>query len=176
MFWYLALNSSKTKELEVDFRRRWEEPASLYIKSTEVERVSNFKFLDALVKKAQQQLIFWGHWRKLDCLTPLLWSFIRCSVECMLPYGILVWLVSCTKAERKVLQNVINTAQDIISTHLSLDDIYRSRCLQHAKNIIKDSSHPSKHLFTLLPSGRSYMALWTCTSRFLNSFYPCVIT
>jgi hypothetical protein len=54
----LALNSSKTKELVIDFRRKGEEPAPLYIKEDIVERVNedltwsvNIK---ALVKKAQQ--------------------------------------------------------------------------------------------------------------------------
>ena len=42
----LALNSTKTKELIIDFRRRREEPAPLYIKGDMVERVTDFKFLD----------------------------------------------------------------------------------------------------------------------------------
>ena len=42
----LALNSSKTKELIVDFRRgRSVEPAPLHIKGAEVERVSDFRLL-----------------------------------------------------------------------------------------------------------------------------------
>src|SRR4029434_2467697 len=38
----------------------------------------------------------------------------------------------------------------------SLESIARSRYLSRANNILKDSSHPGHHLFTLLPSGRRY--------------------
>ncbi|XP_034077711.1 protein FAM184A-like [Gymnodraco acuticeps] len=41
-----------------------------------------------------------------------------------------------------------------MSIRPSLEDIYTSRCLSRAKNIIKDSSHPGFHRFNLLPSGR----------------------
>lgn len=68
----LALNPSKTKELVIDFRKKREEPAPLYIKGDVLERVSDLKFLGthtsqdftwtfnttSLVKKAKQQLYF----------------------------------------------------------------------------------------------------------------------
>lgn len=68
----LSLNTNKTKELIMDFRRSGAEPASLHIIGVRVERVSTFKFLGGqisehltwsatttgLVKKAQQQLHF----------------------------------------------------------------------------------------------------------------------
>ncbi|KAF7653031.1 hypothetical protein LDENG_00088520 [Lucifuga dentata] len=88
----------------------------------------------------------------------------------------LVWFVSCTAADRKPLQRVIKSAQQIIGTQLqSLEDIYKIRCLRWATDIVKDSSHPGHHLFTLLPSGRRYRSLKTHTSRFQNSFYPSAI-
>jgi len=58
------------------------------------------------------------------------------------------------------LQRVVKAAQRIIGCPLpSLMDIYTSRCLRRAKNIVKDSSHPSFHLFNLLPSGRRYRCI-----------------
>ena len=42
----LFLNVSKTKELIVDYRKRWAEQAPINIKRAVVERVESFKFLD----------------------------------------------------------------------------------------------------------------------------------
>lgn len=53
-----------------------------------------------------------------------------------------------------------SSAQKITSSQLpSLEDIYRTRCLSRARNVIKDSSHPNNHFFTLLPSGKHYQSL-----------------
>ena len=183
----LALNSTKTKELVIDFRRRREEPAPLYIKGDMVERVTDFKFLGTyisqdltwtvntitLVKKSQQRLYFLRTLRRANVSQQLLLSFYRCAVESILSYGILVWFASCTVAGRKALQRVIKTAQSIINTQLpSLEDIYKARCLRRATNITQDSFHPANHLFTLLPSGRRYGSLKARTCRLTNSFYP----
>ena len=40
------------------------------------------------------------------------------------------------------------------------------------KNIIKDITHPGRHLFQLLPSGRRYRSIRTRTNRLKNSFFP----
>ncbi len=68
----------------------------------------------------------------------------------MLSRGILVWYAGCSMAENKALQRVINSTQKITGAQLpSLADIYSTRCLRWARSIIKDSSHPGNHLFTL---------------------------
>ncbi|KAI4881425.1 hypothetical protein NFI96_001437, partial [Prochilodus magdalenae] len=52
--------------------------------------------------------------------------------------------------ERRILQRVINTAQKIISYPLPcLEDLFSSRCLNRAANILKDRFHPGHHLFKL---------------------------
>lgn len=47
----LILNSSKTKELVIDFRRKREEHAPIYIKGEIVEKVSDFKFLGTYISQ-----------------------------------------------------------------------------------------------------------------------------
>ena len=68
----LLLNTSKTKEIMIDFRKHREDPAPLYINGDRVEQVSSFKFLGThitedlswtantrvVVKKAKQRLHF----------------------------------------------------------------------------------------------------------------------
>uniref|UniRef100_A0AAZ1X703 Reverse transcriptase domain-containing protein n=1 Tax=Oreochromis aureus TaxID=47969 RepID=A0AAZ1X703_OREAU len=167
----LTLNTKKTKELIVDFRRHNTDLAPLYINGECVERVHTFRFLgvlisaeiswtdniSAVVKKAQQRLHFLRVLRKYKLDSNLLLTFYRSSIESLLTYCITVWYGSCTKADRVRLQSVVKTAQKIIGCPLpSLMDIYSSHCLSRAANIIKDSSHPGFNMFSLLPSGKRY--------------------
>ncbi|XP_033978014.1 vomeronasal type-2 receptor 1-like, partial [Trematomus bernacchii] len=167
----LALNPTKTKDIIVDFRRNTTDLAPLYIYGECVERVHTFKFLGvlitnnlswkdnttAVIKKAQQRLHFLRVLRKNNLATKLLVTFYRSTIESLLTYCITVWYASCTEADRMRLQRVVKAAQRIIGCLLpSLMDIYTSRCLSRAKNIVKDNSHPGFHLFNLLPSGRRY--------------------
>ncbi len=54
----------------------------------------------------------------------------------------------------------------------SLQDIYTRRCTRKARRIIKDSSHPSHRLLSLLPSGRRFRSIRSRTSRLRDSFFP----
>ncbi len=186
-----ALNTKKTTQIIVDFRKHRTGPAPLYINGECVERVHSFRFLCILIsadiswtenimavcKKAQQRLHFQRILRKYKLNSNLLLSFYRSSIESLLTYCITVWYVSCTVAEKERLLRVVKAAQKIIGSPLpSLMDIYTSRYLNRARVIIKDSSHPGSDLFELLPSGRRYRCIKTRTNRFKNSFFPKAIT
>lgn len=83
---------------------------------------------------------------------------------------ILAWYLSCTAADRRVLQHVYSSSQRIIGTQLPvLED--RTRCLRKATNICKDFIHPGHDLSELLSSGRHHKAIYARTTRF-NSFPP----
>ena len=186
----LVLNTSKTKELIVDYRRKKSDMQPIAIHVERVERVSDFSFLGthieedlswarnttALLKKAQQRLYFLRLLKKNKLKKKLLVSFYRCSVESVLNYGISLWFASCTAAERKVLQRVlqrVNTVQKVTGCSLPpLEDIYKTRCLRTAHSILRDSTHPGYHLFELLPSGRRFRTIKAKTDRLRNSFYP----
>ncbi|GAA6231448.1 uncharacterized protein LOC119782061 [Lates japonicus] len=88
-----------------------------------------------------------------------------------------LWYGSCTEADRARLQRTLKAAQKIVGCPLpSLTDIYTTRCLSRAQNIIKDSSHPGSQLFDLLPSGRRYRCIKARTNRLKNSFFPRAVT
>ncbi|KAK3522569.1 hypothetical protein QTP86_024996 [Hemibagrus guttatus] len=56
----------------------------------------------------------------------------------------------------KTLQRIVRTAEKIIGVSLpSIMDIYSTRCIRKANNIVDDLTHPSHTLFTLLPSRKS---------------------
>ncbi len=70
-------------------------------------------------------------------------------------------------------EKVVRTARHIVGGELpSLQDIYTRRCTRKARRIIKDSSHPSHRLLSLLPSGRRLRSIRSRTSRLRDSFFP----
>jgi hypothetical protein len=67
----------------------------------------------------------------------------------------------------------MRTAQYITGTKLpAIQDLYTRRCQRKALKIVKDSSHPSHRLFSLLPHGKLYRSAMSRSKSFLNSFYP----
>ncbi len=184
---HLSLNIDKTKELVVDYRRQSREHTPITIDKTPVERVSSFKFLgvhitedltwsahtDAVLKKAHQRLFFLRRLRKFGTSPRILRSFYTCTVESILTGCITAWFGNSTAGNRRALQRVVRTARHIVGGELtSLQDIYTRRCTRKARRIIKDSSHPSHRLLSLLPSGRRFRSIRSRTSRLRDSFFP----
>ena len=174
----------------MDYRKKRADIQPLYIDGVCVEQVVECKFLGtiitndltwsantaALIRKAQQRLYFLRILRKQQLTESLLITFYRSSIESILSYCLCVWFTSCTVAEKKAIQRVIKTAQNIIGCSLlSLEELYKNRCKRKISNILKDSSHPGYQLFKLLPSGRRFRVLKARTSRFKNSFYPSAV-
>ncbi len=184
----LALNTKKTKEMIVDFRRSGQlTHPPLYIGREVVEKVKSFKFLGVTVAedltwgtntasvlgKAQQRLYYLRKLKRANLPQRLMRNFYHCAVESVLTYGLLVWFSSCTKAEQQALQRVVKTAERIIGTSLpEITSVYTCRCLRRVHNILRDSAHPAHHLFQLLPSGRRYRSIRARTSRLSHSLYP----
>ncbi len=107
----------------------------------------------------------WDHWLKSD-----LFSY-TCTVESILTGCITAWFGNSTAGNRRALQRVVRTARHIVGGKLpSLQDIYTRRCTRKARRIIKDSSHPSHRLLSLLPSGRRFRSIRSRTSRLRTAF------
>ncbi len=171
----------------VDYRRQSREHTPITIDKTPVERVTSFKFLgvhitedltwsahtDAVLKKAHQRLFFLRRLRKFGSSPRILRSFYTCTVESILTGCITAWFGNSTAGNRRALQRVVRTARHIVGGELpSLQDIYTRRCTRKARRIIKDSSHPSHRLLSLLPSGRRFRSIRSRTSRLRDSFFP----
>uniref|UniRef100_A0A672L4P2 Reverse transcriptase domain-containing protein n=1 Tax=Sinocyclocheilus grahami TaxID=75366 RepID=A0A672L4P2_SINGR len=183
----LALNTLKTVEMTVDFRRNPSALPPLTIMDSTVTAVESFRFLgttisqdlkwdthiDSIVKKAQQRLYFLRQLRKFNLPQELLKQFYSAIIESVLCTSITVWFSSATKSDLRRLQRVVRTAERIIGTTLpSLQELYSSRVSKRAGRITLDPSHPAHSLFELLPSGRRSRALSTRTTRHRNSFFP----
>lgn len=109
----LVLNTSKTKELIMDYKRKKTDMQPLLINGECVVRVSTFQFLGVrfeysltwstitttLIKKAQQRLHFLRILRGVHLTQKLRVSFYHCSIENILAYCTWVWFASYTAAE-----------------------------------------------------------------------------
>ncbi|XDV45658.1 hypothetical protein PO909_013718 [Leuciscus waleckii] len=111
--------------------------------------------------------------RKFGMNRHILTRFYTSTVESIVTGYITAWYGNTIARDRKALQRVVHTASRIIGGELpSLQEIYARRCVKKARRIIRDSSHPSHGLFSLLPSGRRYRSIRTRTSRLHDSFFP----
>ncbi len=178
----LELNTLKTVEMIVDFRRNPPALPPLTIMNSTVTAVESFRFLgttisqdlkwdthiDSIVKKAQQRLFFLHQLKKFNLPQAHMTQFYSAVIESVLCSSITVWFGSASKSDIRRLQRTVRTAERIIGVHLpSLQD-FRKR----AGNIITDPSHPGHDLLALLPSGRRYRSLCTRTSRHKNCVSP----
>ncbi len=138
----LELNTLKTVEMIVDFRRNPPALPPLTIMNSTVTAVESFRFLgttisqdlkwdnhiDSIVKKAQQRLYFLRQLRKFNLPQELLKQFYSANIESVLCSSITVWFGSATKTDIRRLQRTVRTAERIIGTPLpSLQELYTSR-------------------------------------------------
>ncbi|KAL0163294.1 hypothetical protein M9458_042690, partial [Cirrhinus mrigala] len=145
----LELNTLKTVEMTVDFRRKPPALTPLTIMNSTVAAVDSFKFLgtnisqdlkwdihiDSIVKKAQQRLYFLRQLKKFNLPQALMTQFYSAVIESVL------------KSDIRRLQRTVRTAERIIGVHLpNLQDLYISRVKKQAGNIIQDPSHPGHNL------------------------------
>ncbi|KAK1792647.1 hypothetical protein P4O66_012581 [Electrophorus voltai] len=153
----------------VSNRRARRDYSLLAINGSSVEIIKNIKFLGVhiaenltwslntsfITKRAQQCLYFLRKLREAHPPSTILTTFYRGTVESILSSCIITWFGNCTAFDRKTLQRIVRTAEKIIRVSLlSITNIYITRCIRKATNIVKDPTHPSHELFTLLPSGR----------------------
>ncbi len=87
------------------------------------------------------------------------------NLSFLLTQCISVWYSNTTNQDCKALQRVVRLAERISGSALRcLQDIYLKRCKSRAVKIIKDSKHPGKRLFILLPSGKRFRSMMAKTS------------
>ena len=185
--WYqdnnLYLNFSKTKELIVDYRKH----ALIHINGAVVEWVESFKFIGfhitnqlswskhtkTVMKRTRQSLFPLRRLKRLAMGPQILKTFYSCTIESTTTGCITAWYGNCSASERKALQRVVRTTQYILGAKLpATQDLYNRRCQRQAPKNVKDSSHPSHRLFSLLPHCKWYRSAKSRTKMLLNSFTP----
>ncbi|KAK3535282.1 hypothetical protein QTP70_006954 [Hemibagrus guttatus] len=144
----LELNTLRTVEMIVDFRRNTPALPPLTIMNSTVPTVESFRFLgttisqdlkwdthiDSIIKKVQQRLYFLQQLRKFNLPQELLTHFYSAVTESVLCTSITAWFGSATKSDIRRLQRTVRTAERIIGAPLpTLQEPYTSReeiCLE----------------------------------------------
>ncbi|KAK3573368.1 hypothetical protein QTP86_024117 [Hemibagrus guttatus] len=187
----LELNSLKTVEMIVDFRK---DPAPLppvILCDSPVTSAESFRFLGttitkelkweknirSLTKKAQQRMYFLRQLKKFLLPVKMLVNFYTAIIESILTSSITVWFAAATARDKAKLQRVIHSAEKVIGCSLpSLQELYVSRSRRCAAKIAADPSHPGNELFWSLPCGKRLRSIRTRTSRHKNSFFPTAVS
>ncbi|KAM9366640.1 uncharacterized protein plekho2 [Symphorus nematophorus] len=165
----ISNNNETLYREEMDQLRESEPPSSVHI----YDNLTWTTNTSSVLKKAQQCLHFLRRLRRASLPPPILTFFYRGTVENVLTSCITAWFGNCSAQEHKTLQCVVRTAEKVIESSLSsMQYLFLTRCVRRASAITKDSSHPSHGLFDLLPSGKRFRSIRTCTTRFSNSFSP----
>ena len=169
----------------VDYRKRRTEHDPILIDGAVVEQVESFKFLGVhltnkltwskhtkTVVLRAQNLFPLRRLKRFGMGPQILKRFYSCNIESILTGCITAWYGNCLAFDRKALQRVVGKAQYITGVkQLAIQDLYTRRCQRKALKIVKDPSHPSHRLFSLLPHGKRFQSAKSRIKRLLNSFY-----
>ncbi|KAK3574640.1 hypothetical protein QTP86_011548 [Hemibagrus guttatus] len=152
----LELNTLKTVEMIVDFRRNTPALPPLTIVNSTVSTVESFRFLgttisqdlkwdthiDSIIKKAQQRLNLLRQLSNFNLPQELLTQFYSAVIESVLCTSNCL-VCSATKSNIRRLQRMVRTAERIIGAPLpTLQELYTSRVRKRALKITLDPSHP----------------------------------
>ncbi len=185
---HLSLNIDKTKELVVDYRRQSREHTPITIDKTPVERVTSFKssaFTSPRIshglltqmqcwRRQHQRLLLpetaeevWNEPQNPQVpSTPALW---RASWPAVSPPG----LETAPLATAGLCKGSCELPATLLEVSFPPSRISTPGGVQgKPRRIIKDSSHPSHRLLSLLPSGRRFRSIRSRTSRLRDSFFP----
>ncbi|KAK3548065.1 hypothetical protein QTP70_004495 [Hemibagrus guttatus] len=173
----LELNSLKTVEMTVDFRKDPAPRPPVILCDSPVSSAESFCFLgttitkelkwaqniSSLTKKAQQRMYFLRQLKKFLLPVKMLVNFYTAIIESVLTSSITVWFAAATARDKAKLQRVIHSAEKVIGCSLpSLQELYFSRSRRCAAKIAADPSHPNlEKVYDRVPREE----LWYCMRK-----------
>jgi len=125
---YLKLNTTKTKDMIIDFRTRTVDHVTTIIKGQTVEQVESFKYLgtiidsklsfesncDMVCKKGHQRLRCLRKLAKFHIYRRMLSLFYFAFIESFMSFSIVVWYGSLSVKNRNSLNQIVRWASRII--------------------------------------------------------------
>ncbi|KAK3519597.1 hypothetical protein QTP86_003186 [Hemibagrus guttatus] len=184
----LELNSLKTVEMTVDFRKDPAPRPPVILCDSPVSSAESFCFLgttitkelkwaqniSSLTKKAQQRMYFLRQLKKFLLPVKMLVNFYTAIIESVLTSSITVWFAAATARDKAKLQRVIHSAE---KSHFSYFDKTTDMCLKPISVVTsyrRRHSHPrsrghvSRNLIypPLLSQSQTVVVggLWNCQS------------
>ncbi len=184
---YLVLNTKKTKEMIIDFRKKKTTFSPIVINGEEIEIVDEYKYLgtiidsklsftdntDYIYKKGQQRLYFLRQLNKFYIDKKIMTIFYQTFIQSILVFNFVCWYGSLSVRNKNKLIKIVNTASKISGVAFeSLNSIFERQTLKKVNKIIKDSSHCLSSQFQYLPSGRRLSLPLLKSNRARQSFIP----
>ena len=185
---FLILNTKKTKEMIIDFRKASDSLEPISIDNDEIEIVTKYKYLgtvldsklswndnvDYLYKKGQQRLFFLRRLNKFGIDCSLMALFYKTFIQSILTFNLLCWFGNLSVQNKNKLYKIVNIARKIIGSDsvTPISFIYEQQIVRKVNQIVSDSSHTLHYEFEFLPSGRRFRMPKTRTNRFRHSFVP----
>ncbi|KAI4873086.1 hypothetical protein NFI96_003088 [Prochilodus magdalenae] len=180
----LLLNTSKTKEMVVDFRRARPLTQPVFIEGVEVEMVKTYRYLglhlderldwsantDILYRKVQSQLYFLRRLGSFNICRKL-----QTVVSSCLFYAVVCWGGSIKKRDEMRLDKLVRRAGSVVGVELdSVVKVAERRTLHTLLSIMNDDGHP---LHTIIMDRRSkfsgrLLSQSCSTDRLRRSFVP----
>lgn len=167
---YLQINTSKTKELVVDFRRHKHPPLQpLNIQGMDIEAVDSYRYLgvhlnnkvdwthnsDALYRKGQSRLYLLRRLRLFGVKGPLLKTYDSVVASAIF-YGVVCWGGSMSAGDRKRLNRLIRRASSVLGCPLDPVEVVSDRRMSTKLSFLLDNiSHPMQETLTALSSSFS---------------------
>ncbi len=179
----LELNTLKTVEMIVDFRKNPPALPPLTIMNSTVTAVESFRFLGTTIsqdlkwdnhidywEKGPAETVFPPPAKDVQPATGAAERVLLCHHrDCpVFIYNCLVWF----NYQNRHQKTTMDSQQDCWEDYRWPSELYTSRLRKRVKKITLDPSQPAHSLFELLPSDQRYRALSTKTARHKNSFHP----
>ncbi|TWW77998.1 putative RNA-directed DNA polymerase from transposon BS [Takifugu flavidus] len=141
---HLRINTSKTKEVVIDFSRKAPHTAPVNIQGLDIEIVEEYKYLgvhlnnkldwthntDALYKKGQSCLHLLRRLRSFGVCRTLLRTFYDSVVASVIFYAVVCWSCGSSERDRKRLNKLVRRAGSVLDC--SLDSIEEVVSFSHA--------------------------------------------
>lgn len=188
----LQLNTSKTKEMMIDFRRTSSQFTPVNIQGLDIEVVENYKFLGvhlnnrldwsdnthALYKKGQSRLHLLRRLRSFVVCRALLRTFYDSVVASAIFYAVVCWRGGSTDRDRKRLNKLIRRASSVLDCPLdTIEEVGERRMLARLTSIMDNPSHPLHDTVGSLSSSFSSRLIHPrCKKeRYRRSFIPTAV-
>ena len=183
----LVLNTAKTKELVIDFRRKPNDFVSSKLHGVNIDVVTEYKYLgtiftnrltwdintDTILKKAYQRLYFLRKLNSFSVSVSTLTSFYNAFIESIISFSCICWYMNLNLHQKNSLERIVRISSKIIGLdQRNLQQFTNRLILKKARTIIKDDNHALSEEYVTLKSGRRYRCVACRTNRRRLSFLP----
>ncbi|XDV29127.1 hypothetical protein PO909_032280 [Leuciscus waleckii] len=188
----LILNTSKTKEMIVDFGRRKSHHPPVVIEGEGIEVVQTYKYLgvhldhkldwsvhvNAAYRKGQSRLFFLRKLKSFQVCNEMLYLFYQSVVASAVFFAVGCWGSCMTARDRNRLDKLVRKCVSVLGRRVdSVGDLLEGRMRSMMKSILRNRSHPLHDTVAAQQSSRSnrFLSMSCRTERFRRSFVPAAI-